>query len=95
MRRHTQRQFLVTLAWIEHDMSRPSRSDHYLMQVAAEGRRALVEKPSLVKVEDFRIRFGSDEDRPEPSKVNHSKNMWLSCMTAPVDKVSAASRPGG
>ena len=94
MRRHTQRQFLATLAWLEHDMSRPGRVEHYLMQIAAEGRRAVVEKPSLVKTEDFRIRFGSGVETPAPDakKVQHSKNMWMCCMTAPVQ---SAQRPGG
>ena len=99
MRRHTQRQYLAQLSWIEEDLSRPSRSDHYLMQVAAECRRAVAKDPKAVKSSDFSIKFVVKGDKAPDGPQNlkarsaQSKAGWLSFMSMPVEVVLAPPDP--
>lgn len=53
----THRQFQVALEWIEREWNEPSRTDHYLMQLAAEIRRSNVKNPQSVKMDHFKIKF--------------------------------------
>lgn len=57
MRKITHREFLGWLYWLESQWNEPSRSDYYLMQVAAEVRRVLRKNPSKIKTEHLLIKF--------------------------------------
>lgn len=50
------REYLVWRAWLALELDRPSRTDHYLMQVAYEVRRANARRPRSVKLDHFRLR---------------------------------------
>ena len=54
----THRQFRAWQAWLARQWDEPDRTDHYLMQVAAEVRRSAAgRKARQVKLEHLRIRF--------------------------------------
>lgn len=68
----THRQFRVWKAWLELDQERPSRSDHYAMQIACEVRRvpyAFVGKdPNDVKLETFKLKRKQDGEQQQHQK---------------------------
>lgn len=53
----THRQFLVWQVWLRLEWDKPSRSDAYAMQVAAEVRRVLHNKPRTVQLKDFVLKL--------------------------------------
>lgn len=53
----THRQFLVWQVWLRMEWDRPSRSDAYAMQTAAEVRRVLHSKPRTVQLKDFMLKL--------------------------------------
>ena len=57
MTKHTHRQYLAWLAWLDDQWNKPDRRDHYLMQIACEVRRGYVKKASAVKFDQFKIPF--------------------------------------
>lgn len=74
----THRQFLAWQAWLGGEWDHPSRTDHYLMQIAFGVHRANVKHPERVKFEHMRLKFG--EPKPEadtPQSVAVSKQTWL------------------
>jgi hypothetical protein len=74
----THRQFVEWMAWLDLEKNRPDRTEHYLMEIAAEIRRGNVKRPADVKLEDFRLEF-----RPAPPPLSpeeamaRSKRIWL------------------
>ena len=65
----------------------PSRTDYYLMQCAAEIRRNVSKHPAKIKTDDFKITFrkqGAVTPEEEQKKVEYTKQVWLSRMTAKV-----------
>lgn len=74
----THRQFMAWQEWLEGEWNRPSRTDHYLMQIAFDVRRANVKHPERVKFDHMRLEFGE----PKPPAVTTqsialSKQSWL------------------
>lgn len=57
LRRVSHREFLTWMAWMDLDQNRPSRADHYAMQVAAEIRRGNSKNPRKVSLDHFKIPF--------------------------------------
>jgi hypothetical protein len=53
------------MAWLEMEQERPSRSDWYAMQTAAEIRRSGLKDPNAVKLNDMKLKL----HHPEPPKV--------------------------
>lgn len=83
----TARQFRAWQAWLALEMESPSRTDHYLMQVAAEVRRGQVKNPRQVKLNDFRLRFVAPQDRglratgmSDEQALAAEKAMWFSAV---------------
>ena len=71
----THRQFLAWRAFRESAWDRPSRSDQYLMQIAFHVARSNARYPRRMKLDDFRLRFGSGgKPRQTPEE---SKRKWL------------------
>jgi hypothetical protein len=79
----THRELLTWVAWLDADWERPSRTDHYLMAIAAEVRRGHVKKPNSVKPEHFKLKFArrgaapSARDRDASSRAG-----WFGMMSA-------------
>jgi hypothetical protein len=78
-KRMTWREFLTWLAYLDQEMDRPSREDHYLMQLAA-----LVDvlparvwgKRAKIRPDDFRIKFEDasvPKTKEEATKASQSK----------------------
>jgi ADP-glucose pyrophosphorylase len=85
MEKHTEKEMRVTLAWLEMQWDRPSRTDWYLMQVAAEVRRGLVKKPNSVKTGDLKIKFVLSSKHSAPAltpeqQMMHSKHCWMGAV---------------
>jgi len=50
------------MAWLNEDLERPSRSDWYLMQIAAEVARTKVKDPSSVRLSDMKLKADHSEE---------------------------------
>lgn len=57
MDRHTHRQFLAWIAWLESQWNKPDRHDHYTMQLAATVKRLFMKDPRSISLNDFIISF--------------------------------------
>lgn len=76
----THRQFLVWRGFLRDEWNRPTRDNYYQMMIANTSLLPHVKKGSKLGFEDFRIRFGKEEDKPKVSKeVNNemAKARWL------------------
>ena len=62
MERHTHRELLAWNEWLDEQWNQPTRSDHYLMQIAQEVRRSFAKK--CPKFSAFKIPFQT----PKPAK---------------------------
>lgn len=72
MRMHTQRDLLVWIIWMDKQLNDPDRTAYYLMQIAAEIRRANVKNPAKVKIEDMRLKFDLFKKRKKPTNFLQS-----------------------
>lgn len=98
MERLTHYQYRICLAWIERDWEEPSRTDYYLMQIAAEVQKSRVKKPAQVDMNKLKLKFqkkgkstgyspADPKDRQEiDRKTAASKAAWMAAMTMPVIK---------
>lgn len=62
----TARQFSAWRWWLDDEMNRPSRTDHYLMQVAYEVVRMsgrTMKNVDRIKLDDYRLEFGGGDER--------------------------------
>ena len=57
------REYELRLAWMLEQNNRPSRTDFYLMQIAAEVRRVLHKQPNTVRAQDFELKFGKSKKK--------------------------------
>lgn len=83
MREHTHREYRTWTAWLEKQWSEPSRSDHYLMQIAREIRYVLSKKKMPGTFTMFKIPFGwTKKVKPptEKQKVSQAKSRWLGLL---------------
>ena len=74
----THRQFLLWDLWQREQLNQPSRSDHYLMQIALYILRSNSRRAGKLKLEDVRLAFG----KPGKGKASRltpeeSKARWL------------------
>ncbi len=65
------------MAWLEEQQNQPSRSDHYLMRIALEVRRVLMNNPNKVQLKDMQIEFETGEKK-EPTKEDIKKSSQAS-----------------
>lgn len=67
------------MRYFKEELNQPSRSDHYLMQIAQEVKRVLSKKPSKIKLKDFTLTFGKTQEKPsltKEEKTVESKSYW-------------------
>jgi len=87
MRGMTQREYEARLAWLEEEQARPSQTDWYLMQVAAEVRRGYVKDPSSVKLKDMKLVRPKPEQLPTKEEaVARSKSRWFGMLGVKREK---------
>lgn len=55
----THRQFAVWQMWLEMELDRPTKTEQYLMQIAAEVRRTAVKDPKKVELKHMRLKFNN------------------------------------
>lgn len=68
--RWSHREYRTRLAWLDEQWNRPDRTDHYLMQVAAEVRRVLYllqvfgskQQPHRVELNDCKLKFVTTQE---------------------------------
>lgn len=93
----THRQFFVWQQWLSDQFEKPSRTDFYLMQVAAEVRKLFNKNPASVDINNMKLKWkeqneeGKDVGVDKPvneeqrkKRIEMIKQVWLSRMTAPV-----------
>jgi hypothetical protein len=83
MRKHTQRQLRVWLAWLEIQLNIPDRTAYYLAQLTAEVRRGHVRKPESVQTKTFIMQFRSTKKvvRDTANKTNNASLASASRVT--------------
>ena len=72
----TNRQYLAWMEWLAEEWNRPDRTDHYLMLLAAETRAGRVKNPKNIKLEHFKLRFGSQKPLSVEQATEISKARW-------------------
>ena len=66
--KHTHRQYLAWLEFLEEEWNRPTKLEHYLMQIAlqvASVLNAFSKKPKQLKLSQFKIEFKSSKTEPK------------------------------
>lgn len=87
----THRQYLAWQAWLGMEWNRPSRSDHYLMQLALVTMRANMKHPGRVQMKHLQLEFkevtrtaSKPEGRLDPRKIEKaaavSKARWFGML---------------
>ena len=71
---------------MSEDYNHPSRTDYYLMQLAAMWSAKEIKQLNELKV-SFITNGGSQPKRTTPGMVDHSKFGWLSAMTGELTVV--------
>jgi len=93
----TARQYEVWQAWLDLQWNRPSRTDHYLMQIAAQVTRAAAKNPRSVKSEGFKIEFKTRDTPKNPAQkqieLQQSKARWGAILGKPASEVGKGGRP--
>ncbi len=72
---HTHREYLTWLAYIEEEWKEPNRTDFYLMQISQEMRRTVSKNPNRIKLEHFRLKFGTKQEK-QRMDMEQSKSFW-------------------
>ena len=83
MEKHTHREYLMWMEWLDAQWNRPSRTDNYLMLIAAEVRRVLSKKPNSIKLSHFLLKFSKAGAAPKMTKEQKTamaKAQWFSWL---------------
>lgn len=93
----THRQYLAWREWLAEQWNRPSRTDHYLMQVAAETIRPHLKKGAKTTLADFRLSFGDGvRGTAMPQSVDENRAIWLEAASGlPGVTFTPGPRAGG
>lgn len=85
LQKHTHRQMLSWMAYLDMDANRPDKVENYLMQIAAEIRKTKAKNPRSVRIEDFRLKFGngSSQEPASDDRVAASKSAWAKIKSRP------------
>jgi ribosomal protein S19E (S16A) len=79
--------------WLQRDINEPSRSDWYLMGIAAEVRRVLAKNPGGIQPSQFRLKFTTkkgkkvraeskaDKEAREKYEMESSKALMIAIVT--------------
>jgi hypothetical protein len=99
----THRQYVTWMVWLNEEEDKPTRSDYYQMQTAAEVRRLRAKNPEAVLIEQLKLNFvvdtgqqGGQEYRPEVTAEtrkyysNLSKQTWFARVGPPAKVITAA-----
>lgn len=90
----TNRQYLVTLAWLQQQWNRPTRSDSYLMQIACEVRRVLSKDPRKIHLSHFELEFGPKSQPRDVRQMTaaeaslEAQARWKTAMGTAVEKLT-------
>ena len=79
----TLRQFAVWDAWVAEDFNNPSRTDYYLMGIAANVIRPHLTEGARVTLDDFRIKFGKQAEEnkmPTQKEIEANKARWFEAV---------------
>lgn len=81
------------MVWLGGEWNEPSRTDHYLIQIASEIRRGNVKRPRSVKHEHLKIKFVEKGSKPTSPMTKElaaklSKARWVARMGMPVQVVT-------
>ena len=83
----THREHLTWLAWFVEEWNMPDRTDHYLMQTAYSIERGNVKNPRSLKLDQFKLQFGSKSKQRQLTKeqaTRISQAGWVGRMSMPV-----------
>lgn len=75
----THREYRLWCDWLSAEWDRPSRTDFYLMQIAAEIKSLIMTtagKTGKISMKDFHLKF-KNAASPQQEPVEHSKARWF------------------
>lgn len=88
LRKTPYRHFLAWMYKLDVEWNQPSRSDHYLMQLDSNVRRANAKHPRSVKMADSKLEFQLRHERAKKltreAAAKASKSRW--CMAVGIDE---------
>lgn len=93
----THRQHAAFADWLDREWDRPSRSDHYAMQVSAVVREGHVKPGTKVRTEDFRLKFSPDRpvgDKPGVRDADETARKAAAAWGARLGAVSEKPTTG-
>lgn len=71
---------MTWMSWLEMEWNRPSRIDHYLMQIAKEVKRLFKKNPEKIQHEEFQLKFEVQAAKPQMTReqrIAASKAAWF------------------
>lgn len=82
--------------WMEMEVSNPSRSDLYAMQIACEVRRVLSKNPNSIKLKDFLLtteRSKPSPNLPSGNSTAMAKAIWRARLSGKKYRVIEPLKP--
>ena len=79
------RQYRAWNAWLDQERNRPTKSEHYLMQIACEVCRGNAKNPKSVKLEQFKLKFTDPAKESILVRATRSKNVWMAALGVTPD----------
>lgn len=94
----THRQFAAWQAWLAEQWNVPSRTDNYLISIAAEIRRGNVKDPARVKFEHLKLKFTLKGEGEKPitreQAAAWAKARWVGMLGGDKVRVVKAQKAG-
>jgi hypothetical protein len=84
----TYRQELAWQWWLGEDLNHPSRTDHYLMQVAAITAQAHAKDGARIRMDDFRLKFKPARSNAprSPDVLAAEKSLFMGAFMGGAEK---------
>ena len=76
----THREYLMWMQWLDEELERPTKSDHYLMQIAQQVARLFKKQPGRIQLKHFKLSFRKKQRATTTSKkeaATQSKARWF------------------
>jgi len=83
MKKHTHREYLMWIRYLDKEWNQPSRTDYYLMQIAAKIQGLFSKNSTSIKIANFLLPFKRQKPKKPPTQkelVAQSKARWKSAV---------------
>lgn len=80
MKECTHREYRLWMEFFASEWNEPSRTDHYIMQVAAQVRLSNAKEGTEVSLDEFKIPFNVKREEPKKPKPEADSEAWSKKM---------------